>query len=298
MSEKTVVVFGGSGFVGTEVVKTLSNAGFKVRVATRSPQAYQAPAGANATAQLCDYNHPDSVKAVLENAYGAVNCIGLLYENKHNSFEQAHVTIPEMIAQFCAEMKLERFVHVSSLGVYAPSNYGTTKMAGEQAIIEHFPKASIVRPSIIFGEHDGFFNMFARMSKFMPIFPLIGGGKTKFQPVYVGDVANAITTLMEPQSESLNGQIYELGGSDVVTFKQVYQLVFKYTGRKRFLMPIPFWAAYVQGFIFGLLPKPILTVDQVRSLTVDNVVTENAHTFKELNIKPTPMADILPTYLK
>lgn len=297
MSQRTITVFGGSGFVGTEVVKQLSNAGFEVRVATRSPESYTPPKGSKATGRFCDYSQPDSVKALLEDAYGAVNCIGLLYESKGNSFETAHVAIPEMIARFCAEMDIERFVHVSSLGVYAPSNYGQTKMEGEQAIFEIFPKASVVRPSLIFGPEDSFFNMFANMSRFLPMFPLIGFGKTKFQPVFVGDVAKSIVTLMEPTAEKLNGTVYELGGPDVVNFREVYVLVFKYTGRKRLLLPIPMWAGYIQGFVFGLTPKPLITVDQVRSLEVDNVVTENAHTLKELGIEPTPMADVLPTYL-
>ena len=297
MSEKIIVVFGGSGFVGTETVKQLSTAGFAVRVATRNPENYRAPEGTNAVGRYCDYNQPASVQALLEDAYGAVNCVGLLYEGKGNSFQDAHVRIPEMIAKFCAEMGLERFVQISSLGVYAPSKYGKTKMEGEQAIQEHFAKASILRPSLVFGEHDDFFNKFAAMSRFMPMFPLIGGGKTKFQPVYVGDVAKAVTTLMQPQAENLNGQVYELGGPDVVTFKEVYQLVFQHTGRKRLLLPLPFPLAYAQGFVFGLFPKPLLTVDQVRSLEVDNVVSEDAHTLQDLGAKPTPMSDILPTYL-
>lgn len=294
---RIVTVFGGSGFVGTETVKQLSKAGFEVRVATRSPQTYTPPKGSNAVGRYCDYAEPESVRALLEDAYGAVNCVGLLYESKGNSFADAHIRVPEMIAKFCAEQKLERFVQVSSLGVYAPSDYGKTKKEGERAIFKAFPKATMLRPSLIFGPEDEFFNKFAEMSRYMPMFPLIGGGKTKFQPVYVGDVAKAVTTLMEPQAENLNGTVYELGGPDIVDFKEVYKLVFKYTGRKRLLLPLPFPLAYVQGFVFGLLPKPLLTVDQVRSLEVDNVVTDNAHTLKDLGIDPTPMADVLPKYL-
>ena len=297
MSARTITVFGGSGFIGTEAVKQLSNAGFEVRVATRSPENYEAPEGTSAVGRYCDYNHPESVQALLGDCYGVLNCIGLLAE-KGDTFEHAHIEIPEMIAAFCAEMDIERFVQISSLGVYAPSKYGRTKLEGEHAVHEHFPKATLLRPSLVFGERDAFFNKIAQMSRFLPAFPLIGGGKTKFQPVYVGDVAQAVVTLMQPQAESLNGQVYELGGPDVVSFKEIYQLVFKHTGRKRLLLPVPFFVGYLQGAFFGLFPKPVITIDQVRSLKVDNVVTDDAHTLKDLGIEPAPMGDILPTYLE
>lgn len=293
---KKVVVFGGSGFVGRAVVRQLSAQGYTVYVATRAPGGYTPPEKAKAQPVFCDYT-PSSIQAALAEAYGAVNCIGLLYESRGNAFADAHIKTPSCIAQACVKLGVERFVHVSSLGVNAPSDYGRTKHLGDEAVHKIFPQACIIRPSLIFGEEDAFFNKFAQMAKFLPAFPLIGGGQTKFQPVYVEDVAQAICKLIGPEAQSLQGQIYETGGPDVVSFKQVYQLLFEHIGKKRFLVPVPWALAYVQGFVFGLLPNPVLTVDQVRSLTVDNTASPNSKTLADLGIRPTPMAKVLPRYV-
>ena len=300
--DKIATIFGGTGFVGRQIVRELAKRGVRIKVATRAPERayFLKPAGTvgQVVPIQCNPKDVDSINAAIKGSDYVINCIGALFEKglKQN-FKYLHTDLPAIIASACAKADVERFVHISSLGVdQATSKYAVTKLDGENAIHSNFPNATILRPSVIFSDDDSFFNMFASMSRVFPALPLIGGGKTKFQPVFVGDVADAtIAALTNPDAKA---QTYELGGPDIVTFKEIYELVFKYTGHKRCLINLPFGIAKVEAAFLSLLPKPPLTVDQVQSLKTDNIVNEDAQTFKELGIDPTPMSLILPTYLE
>ena len=297
MEKKNVVIFGGTGFVGRKIAHHAYEAGYQPVIVTRNPK--PAEHGVHAphfTYKICDYHRPDNLPAVLEGAYAAINCVGILYETKAETFDKVHLQLAHTLAKAAHRAGVKKFVHISSLGVYAPSRYGLSKKQAEMAVRGQFPAAVILRPSVIFGEEDNFFNMFKRLSTFLPILPLLGRGKTKLQPVYVGDVAQAaIATLTTPAAE---GQIYELGGAEVLTFKQIYERLFQHTKKPRLLLPLPWGVSYVQGWLFGLLPKPLLTVDQVKSLTVDSIVAQNAKTLRDLGLQPTPLDPILAQYLR
>ena len=296
MEKKNIVIFGGTGFVGTAVAHEAAAAGYKVTIVTRQhtpPE--KGPYADSFDYKICEYDKRDNLEVVLEDAFAVVNCIGILYETKNTKFDDVHLQLPHTLAKVAAEKGVQRFVQVSSLGVYAASDYGKSKKQGEMAIRKEFPTATMLRPSVIFGKDYEFFNMFNKLSKFLPVLPLIGGGKTVLQPVYVHDVAKAaIAALTDPKAQ---GAVYELGGPEKLTFKQIYQRMFKHTGRKRILMPLPWAVSYVQARLFGLMPKPLLTVDQVKSLEVDNVVTAEAKTLTDLGLHPTPLDEILPQYL-
>ena len=191
MNNKTATVFGGTGFIGTQIVRELAKKGWTVKVATRIPESAYFLRTCGVVGQVvpfaCDYNESKSIAAAIHGADYVVNCIGLLYEKRKGDFERAHIDVPKDIAKACAKEGVERFVHVSSLGVNADSKYGKTKLEGEKAVTKAFPQATILRPSVVFGPEDEFFNMFASLSRVAPCLPLIGGGHTKFQPVFVGD---------------------------------------------------------------------------------------------------------------
>jgi NADH dehydrogenase len=208
-----------------------------------------------------------------------------------------------MIAQACASCGVERFVHISALGIDgAKSRYAQTKRSGEEAVLNAFPSATILRPSVVFGPEDNFFNMFAALAQFLPALPLIGGGKTRFQPVYVGDVATAaLCALQLPTIGEQNpqGRIYALGGPEIVSFKEIYKRLFEWTGRERALIALPFWVARIGAFLLQMLPpRPLLTPDQVRSLETDSIVPQGAAGLEDLGIIPTGMTLIVPGYLE
>lgn len=305
MTYKVATVFGGTGFVGTQIVRALAKKGITVKVATRVPERayFLRPCGTvgQIVPVACDYSE-DSIAAAVKGADYVVNCIGILFEKKKGAFERAHVDIPGFIAAAATQNGVERLIHISALGVdQGKSNYARTKLRGEKAVLDHFPDATILRPSVIFGKGDQFFNMFARMAEFLPALPLIGGGKTKFQPVYVGDVADAVMAVLALPAfgrDNPQGKIYELGGPEVMSFREIYQTLFKYTGRKRALVSLPFGIAKIQASFLSVLPHPPLTRDQVESLKTDNVVSAVAFRLEDLGIEPRAMSLILPTYLK
>lgn len=299
MKQKTVIIFGGTGFVGAQIVEKLAREGAVVRIASRAPKSayYLRPCGYPAQVEpvFCDYSEK-SIDALISKADFVVNCVGILHETRKSKFDTVHNVLPACMSKICAKHNIASFIHISALAVdQAKSNYARSKMAGEQTILENFPDAVILRPSVIFGPKDSFFNMFSRLSRYLPFLPLIGGGKTLFQPVYVGDIARAVVAVIKNRNS--RGRVYELGGPDVVSFKEIYQLLAEYTGRKRLLLSIPFGLAKIQAFFMALMPKPLLTRDQVESLKTDNVVSKDALTFKDLTIDATPMKAVLPRYL-
>lgn len=302
---KTATVFGGTGFVGRQVVRELTRAGYQVKIATRFPAAayrvrVNGPVG-QVVPVAVDYNSYDSIAAALRGSQVVVNCIGMLVKKRRSDFQRAHVSVPEKIAQACAAEGVERFVHFSALGVdRSRARYAQTKLAGERVVHEKFPAAIILRPSIIFGVEDKFFNMFAELGRYLPVLPLIGGGKTKFQPVYVGDVADAVMAAISalPVGDlDPRGRIYELGGPEIVDFRSVHERIFNLTRRPRRLVRLPWAVAKLQGAILGLLPGKLLTVDQVEMLRTDNVVSGQLPGLAELGVAATGMNFILPGYL-
>ncbi len=298
---KTACVFGGTGFVGRYIVQELARKGVTIKIASRTPQSayFLRPYGnvGQIVPVFCDYSEKSIINAV-QGCDIVVNSTGILYQKGKNSFKKIHAELPKLIAKACKKNDVKRFVHLSALGVQEKgSKYGKSKLAGEEAILKNFPTAVILRPSVIFGREDDFFNRFAKMMGYMPFMPLVGGNKPKFQPVYVCDVANAaIKTIFG--SDELQGRIYALGGPEKVGFKEVYDIISKETGRSKPMIKLPFWIAKIQGFFLQLLPgAPLLTVDQVRSLKNENVVKEGQLSFQDLDIKPTAMSVILPSYL-
>ena len=299
---KVATVFGGSGFVGRYIVKRLAKEGWVVRVAVRDTEKAHFLQPYGNVGQIVRMPVPiqdeQAVREAVDGADAVFNAIGLLFEpGGAQTFDEVHVNGPERIARLAAETGVKRLIHVSAIGADTESEsvYARTKADGEAAILKQFPQATILRPSIVIGPEDGFLNFFAQMARLSPALPLIGGGKTRFQPVYVGDVADAAMTAVH--ESKTKGKTYELGGPKVYTFKQLMELLLKEIRRKRLLLPIPFGVAQVQAGVAELLPKPLLTRDQVTLLKVDNVVQKGALSFKTLGLEPQAIEAILPTYL-
>jgi uncharacterized protein YbjT (DUF2867 family) len=300
METRLVTIFGGSGFVGRHTVRALAKAGWRIRVAVRYPNQafFLKPAGTvGQIAPLkCDVTDPDQVAAAVHGADAVVNLCGLLVP-RGQGFEDVHCDGARNIAQAAARAGVKALVHVSAIGADSESHsqYAQTKATGEINVRAGFPGATILRPSIIFGPEDDFFNRFASMARFVPGLPLIGGGKTRFQPVFVGDVAAAIAAALD--SEAARGKSYELGGPTVYSFKELLQIICRETGRKRLLVPLPFGLALFKSFFLQMMPKPLLTPDQVRLLQHDNVVSPTALGLADLGITPNSVEAEVPSYL-
>lgn len=300
-----VTVFGASGFLGRYVVRALTARGWRVRAAVRNPHTSHElkVVGDVGQVQLMQANlrFPQSVARAVEGSDAVVNLVGVLFESGRQTFEALHVGGPDMIGEACAAAGISNVAHVSAIGADADSEseYARTKGEGEAALREHVPSADILRPSIVFGAEDEFFNRFAGLTAFAPALPLIGGGKTKFQPVFVEDVANAVAIAV---TRGTTGQTFELGGPNIYTFKALMKFVLETIGKKRFLAPVPWFAANMMGFggeLSSALPfvKPFLTRDQVENLKTDNVVADDATGFEAFNIRPETIEAIVPTYL-
>lgn len=303
-NDKIAVVFGGTGLIGRQVVRELAKLGMTVKVATRIPERayFLRPCGAvgQVVPLACDYK-PESVSSAIRGADYVVNCVGILHERRRGAFDKIHVQLPAAIAASCAASGVERLVHISALGIeQSRSRYAASKRKGEEAVRAAFPAATILRPSVVFGPDDAFFNRFAAMSRFLPALPLIGGGRTRFQPVFAGDVAAAVAAAVTMPSGPADprGKTYELGGPAVMDFRAIYNFLFAATGRKRVLVSLPWSLAKVQAAFFCLLPDPPLTPDQVESLKSDSVIDEGALTLRDLGITPRSMALIVPDYLE
>ncbi|MBN66506.1 MAG: complex I NDUFA9 subunit family protein [Rickettsiales bacterium] len=300
MRNHIVSVVGGSGFLGRYVVHALADAGYTVRVLTRHPSQaeFLRPAGdvGQIVPDYADITKPDTLRKKLKGSYAVVNLVGVLAESGRQTFQNVQAEGAKQLAESAKEAGVKRFVQVSALGIdhALPSRYARSKRLGEDAVLSMYPDAIIMRPSIIFGAEDEFFNKFARMAILSPALPLIGDGKTKFQPVYVDDVAHAITaTLQDPAAKG----IYELGGPDVYRFEELMEYILRVTKRNRLLVHIPFPAASLIGRFTSLLPNPPLTADQVRLLKYDNVVSGEYPGLDALGIVPQTVDMIVPQYL-
>ena len=300
----TVTVFGGTGFIGRYLIDKLADQGVTVRVATRSKASAYFLRTAGAVGQvvpvICNIHDDNSVQNVVAGSDWVINLIGSLTgKGKNGSFEKLHHEFPARLAAIAARNNVKRLVHVSSLGAAAnaASNYAQTKAKGESALSNNFPEATILRPSIVYGAEDRFFNRFAQLATISPVLPLIGGGKTLFQPVFVGDVVKAIMVALKQPEEQVQGKIFELGGDDVLSFKQLMQKMAEFTGNESKLVSLPFALASLQGRILQHLPGALLTVDQVKQLKSDNVVSGEKPGLHDLGITPETLDAILPAYL-
>ena len=297
----TTTIFGGSGFLGRHIVKRLAARGDIVKVAVRHPERanFLKPMGDVGQIVLLKANlqDPAAVIDVVAGSDTVINCVGLLAESGRQRFASLHVDGVRRIAQAAEVMEVDRFIHLSAIGAdpHADALYSRTKGLGEQAAREAFPNVTILRPSLVFGAEDKFFNLFAGFARWLPALPVFGGGHNKFQPVYVGDVADAVMAALNNPDTA--GKTFELGGPATYSFRQLLQLMLQITGYNRLLIPVPMPLAYLQALILERLPTPLLTRDQLRLLKKDNVVADKGLTLKDLGITPTALETILPTYL-
>ena len=304
---RLATVYGGSGFIGRYIVQRLAHAGWRVRVAVRRPNEALFVRTYGVVGQvepvLCNVRDDASVRSVMGSADAVVNCVGILNEVGRNRFGPVQADGPRRIARIAAEEGVGQFVHISAIGAdsNSPSAYARSKAEGEGGVLEHFPQALILRPSIVFGPEDGFFNRFAGMAQMSPILPMVGAN-TRFQPVYVEDVAQAAVKGVLGQARP---GIYELGGPEVKTFRELMRDMLAVIGRRRLMVNVPFPVAAAMGgaldvaqFITGgLFENRLLTRDQVRNLRRDNVVGAQMRGLADLGITPTPMEGVLPEYL-
>ncbi|MFW8593904.1 complex I NDUFA9 subunit family protein [Cribrihabitans neustonicus] len=304
---KLVTIYGGSGFVGRYIARRMAKAGWRVRVAVRRPNEamHVKPYGVPGQVEpvFCNIRDDASVAAVMQGADAVVNCVGVLNEVGKNTFAQVHAEGAARVARIAAAQGVSHLVQISAIGADATgaSAYARTKAAGEEAVLRNFPNAVILRPSVIFGPEDNFFNRFAGMTRLSPLLPIAGAG-TKFQPVYVDDVAKA--AVKAAKGKAAPG-IYELGGPEVKSFRELMQQMLKVIHRRRLILPLPGFVAAMIAFGFDMLQKAsfqilenkMLTRDQLKNLRRDNVVSAGAKSFADLGISPVSLEAVLPDYL-
>jgi NADH dehydrogenase len=305
--DQLVTIYGGSGFVGRYVARRMARAGWRVRVAVRRPNEalFVRPFGAVGQVEpvFCNIRDDASVRSVMLGADAVVNCVGILNQVGRNKFGPVQAEGAGRIARIAAELGVQRLVHVSAIGADSASRsaYARTKAEGEALVLEHMPQAVILRPSIIFGAEDGFFNRFAGMARVSPVLPVVGGA-TRFQPVWVDDVARAAE--MAAVGEAKPG-IYELGGPETMSFRDLMKMMLAEIHRRRLLVNVPFPIAAVMGGALdlvqtlsgGLFTNGILTRDQVKNLRQDNIANPTLRGLADLDIKAKPMSAVLPDYL-
>ncbi|EEX09004.1 3-beta hydroxysteroid dehydrogenase/isomerase [Ruegeria lacuscaerulensis ITI-1157] len=304
---KLVTIFGGSGFVGRYVARRMANEGWRVRVAVRRPNEAIFVKTYGVVGQvepiLCNIRDDASVANAMRGADAVVNCVGVLNDLGKNGFEAVQAEGAERIARLAAQQGIKRMVHISAIGAdpESDSEYARSKAQGEAGVLAHMPNAVILRPSVIFGPEDQFFNRFAAMTRMSPFLPIFGAD-TRFQPVYVDDVAQAAVKGVLGQAEP---GIYELGGPEVKTFRELMQQMLEVIHRRRIIIGLPFWVGRIMAGVldivkfvsFQLFPNNILTRDQLKNLRRDNVVSEGAKGFADLGIEPTTLESVLPEYL-
>ena len=297
--DSLITVFGGTGFLGRHIVRRLAKRGWRLRIATRRPNqaGHVKTNGSPGQIELVHANIRDdaSVAAALEGADAVVNAVGILFESGKQKFAAVQAEGAARVAEAAAQAGIAQMVHISAIGADAASAslYAQSKAAGEQAVLAAVPQAHILRPSIVVGPEDDFFNRFGAMAMLAPALPLIGGGETRYQPVVVFDVAAAVEACFDGAA----GGTYELGGPDVLSFKQLMRMLLEEIHRNRLLVPLPFAAARLIATLAQFMPKPLLTPDQVILLKSDNIVASDAQGLRDLRINAQPIAAILPDYL-
>ncbi|MEZ5905313.1 MAG: complex I NDUFA9 subunit family protein [Geminicoccaceae bacterium] len=300
MRNQVVTVFGGTGFIGRQLVQHLAQLGVALRVPTRDPDraGFLRPMGDVGQIAILPYSaDPEGVARLVRGAAGVVNLIGILHERRDGDFQRVHRDFAGSVAGAAAAAGARRLVHLSAIGADpdGAANYARSKGEGEAAVRRAFPDATILRPSIVFGPGDGFFTRFARMSMHSPVLPLIEGGRTRFQPVFVGDVIQAITTCLA--DDVGRGRTFELGGPRVATFEALLRYLLDTLHRHRLLLPVSAGMAALPARLLEHLPTPPLTRDQIKLLETDNVVGPDALTLADLGIQPTPLETVVPRYL-
>ena len=296
-----VTIVGGSGFIGRYVVKRLAARGVVVAVVGRHAAAagFLRPMGDVGQIALVNAGLDDEARlaAAIEGADAVISLAGILYEKGRQTFDGVMHQGAGRLARLAKAAGARRFVHVSAIGAdsVSPSAYGRAKAAGDAAVRAAFPEAVILRPSIVFGPEDDFFNRFADLARYLPALPLIGGGQTRFQPVYVGDVADAAMAALDRPEAA--GRIYQLGGPEVYSFRELMELVLRETRRRRLLVSVPLSLAMIQATFLEFLPVPPLTRDQVKLLQRDNIVLPGLPELRDLGINPTAVEAVLPSYL-
>ncbi len=301
-----VTVIGGSGFIGRHVVRELARSGWRIRVAVRRPHLAHEVRTLGAVGQIhpvqANVRHPESLLRACDGSDVVINLVGILYPSGRQRFAAVHEFGARAAARTARTVGAHTFVQFSALGAdpESPSQYAATKAAGEVVAREEFPETIIIRPSIAFGPEDNFFNRFAALARISPALPLVGGGHTRFQPVFVGDIADAVAVAV--RSEEAAGRTYELGGPEVFTFRELMEFVLRATDRRRLLIPVPYPVATLMAYFLQWLPRPLLTPDQVRLLRYDNVVSEAAQreqrTLEGLGVAPHGMEAIVMEYLE
>jgi len=298
---KIIVVFGGGGFLGKHLMRELTKLDYRVKVATRNPylKGYLKPLGNPGQIELFKTNifDEEDLKIVLKNCDLAINLVGILYETRKQKFKEIHSHFPYLLSKLCNEMGIKKLVHLSALGVKEKNSslYMQSKYEGEKNIKSTFAPSVILRPSVIFGPEDKFFNTFASIAQFSPILPLVGGGKNKFAPIYVGDVAKAIVKALH--LNNLEAKIFELGGPKDYSFKELMKILLTEIKKEKLLIPISYKLAKFQSYFLQMLPNPILTPDQVEMLKYNNIVSGDYPTLDNLGINGTAIESILPKYI-
>jgi uncharacterized protein YbjT (DUF2867 family) len=301
MHGKVITIYGGSGFLGRYITQELAALGAIIRVGVRYPEeaAFLKPMGSVAQITPIAFNitSPETIDPLAKDADILINCVGILSESSNARFEGIHHKGAEYIAHAAANQNVKRLIHISALGanIKSTSLYAQSKAKGEEAMLKIFPEATILRPSIVFGSEDQFFNRFAKMAQLSPFIPLIGGGKTKFQPIYVNDIAHFVAACL--LKDETKGQIFELGGPKIYTFKELMIQMLHDISRDNKFISIPFSMAKFLSYILQFFPGKPLTPDQVDLLKYDNICSGNFPGLSSLNIRPTPLEIITPAYL-
>jgi len=311
MPNNLITIFGGSGFIGRYIVNLVAKHGYRIRIAVRDTEKASFLSTSGEMGQISFY--PTSVKSkkdikrAIHGSDFVINCVGILFERSNRTFKDIHINSAKQIAKISNDENIKQLIHFSALGANEESNskYAKSKFLGEKQVIDEFPSAIIIRPSVVFGNEDKFLNMFGNWARFSPVLPyfshvvphLEGGGGTKFQPVYVGDIARAVKKIISENSK-YKGKVYELTGPNIFDMRRLLKMVCNYTNRKPLIWALPFWLGQIASQILQFFPSPPITPDQITLLKSDNISSGKHCGFKELKINPTPIETVIPGYLK